>query len=165
MEETRKVKLDWSAEGIAGMIFLFVGTIFVILAAALRNLHGVGPVFLLIYGLFGGLFVVIGGGLTALWYRKHTLQQKVYDSGDYFTCPVTKVMVNPAVRVNQSCLQYAVAEVRDPVTGAVHIYRSRSLRYCPECIVGSLVKIYRDRENPKIYYMDIDEIIPKMIFH
>jgi len=165
MEQRRKIHTDWTALGICGIVFSFIGLVYILVGIGLHGVDEDLPLFLGIFGGLGLLFFLLGAVFLYFWLKKLALQQKAYDSGDYFTCPITRISVDRSVQVNRNSLQYAVAEVSDPSTRTVHVYRSRGMRYCPEALVGTPVKIYRDRENPKSYYMDIDEILPKVIVH
>ena len=50
--------------------------------------------------------------------------------------------------------------------GNVHIFKSRNLMFDPgEFLKDNMVRVYIEGENYKHYYVDIDEILPKVFEH
>ena len=50
--------------------------------------------------------------------------------------------------------------------GTVHIFKSRYLYYNPESLLkNNAVRVYVDNNNYKKYYVDIDEVLPKVENH
>ena len=161
----KKAKMGLSSSMIVGIVFACMGAAF--LAAGI----GIGisssgqeaHLFLLIFGGIGTAFLLMGLPFLAVAIRRRKQMNRVLKEGHYITAEVCEVTRNYGVRVNNR-YPFLIRCRYDDGMGNVHIFKSRNIFYVPDTLqVGCPVKVYVDPNNYKYYYMDIDEVMPKVM--
>ena len=163
----RKAKRGLSAMMIVGTVFTVLGAIFLIVGIYLfANTSGdEAKIFLLVFGIMGIIFLI--PGIICLVYEitKRNRQKKLLENGNYVTAEFFDVEMNYSINVNSRHPYIARFRYQD-AQGNVHIFKSRNLFINPETMMkDNMVKVYVDGENYKYYYVDIDEIMPKVYEH
>ena len=163
----RKIKTEINAILIIGIVFSFMGAIFLLTGTIIYcqlDERDAIP-FLLIFGGIGLLFLVIGLIFLIIEIRKKTWNTKLLRSGNYIMAEISEVRMNYAVNVNGRYPFIVVCRYQD-MLGNVHMFKSRNLYFDPSGLFKDQnVKVYVDGEEFKHYYVDIDEILPNIIEH
>lgn len=162
----RKIKTDWNAFMIIGIIFTILGAIFTTLGIALYVLlPEEGPIMLLCFGLCGMPFLLIGLIFLIWQVRKRKLAKKLVAEGNYVLAEIMEVSRNFNVNVNGR-YPFIVRCKYEDSHGTVHIFQSRSLFFNPESLFrDQFVRVYLNRDNYKQYYVDIDGVLPRVENH
>lgn len=165
----KKAKIGVSASLILGIIFAIMGTVFLTLGIALyyglRNDMEESIIFLVTFGAIGGAFILIGMICLAVCLFQKRKVQKLLDNGNYIMAEIQEISQNYNINMNGRCpfvihCQYQAAD------GTVHIFKSRNIYFNPETLISNQhVRVYYDNEKFKNYYVDIDEVLPKVINH
>ena len=165
----RKRKFGWSGYGIVGMIFLPMGLFFIALGLLLWR-TGAGDtetenlILLCVLGGQGVIFALAGAICLMKDIRRRRGMQEAIDQGYYILAKVagTTVQTNVSMNGRHPC----VVECQAMQDGVLHIYRSRYLYFDPTAVLdGREVKVYINRNDPKQYYVDIDELLPEVVIH
>lgn len=166
----RKVKTEMNVWMLIGIIFTIIGACFSITMAALfLAFIDSDPMtfwlFLPSFGTLGVVFLAIGLILLAGQIQKTARCNKLLNSGNYITAEITEVTQNYNVRVNGRH-PYIIKCIYQDRAGNIHIFTSRNLFFDPGALLRSQqVKVYVDGEDFKHYYVDADEILPRVINH
>ena len=163
----RKVKTGISALFITGIVFTCIGAVYLVVGICfhLFTLNEISLIFLCIFGGLGILFFVLGVILLTLEIRKRLLCNRLLQSGNYITSEISEISLNYNVRINGRHPCIVICRYQD-ISGTIHMFKSRNLPFHPDTLFpGQTVKIYVDSKDFKHYYMDIDEILPKVILH
>ena len=163
--QKKKIRLGMDSALLLGLIFGFIGIIYLPVGIGLGIALPDGRLFLCIFGGLGAVFLIVSAALIVRSILCRRGIRRAVEDGQYVLAAVTEVTRNYNVRVNGRHPVYAVCAYTEPLSKTVHLYRSRERRYIPDDIVGQTVKVYISRENDKYYYADIDEILPKVIEH
>lgn len=170
MRNNGKVKIPFA--GTAGIIFLSVfapigiifstlGGIFIAFHAENEDLGRVGIVFIILGLVFLLVCVIL---LIILFNRKKKLEQ-IIENGYYIVAETGDIILNYNVSVNGRCPYIITASYQDSM-GCIHTFRSQNIFYNPTGIMtNNMVKIYTRPDNFKLYYMDINEILPEVKMH
>ena len=164
-------KLGWSGKGIAALILLPMGLIYLVLGIGLYTAEGGGTredtlVFLCVFGGIGAIFVLISLLLLHGDLRRRRGMRRAIESGNYVMAHVAGVQVKTNVRTNGNYPRVVECHYKDPVTGDVHIYYSRYLYFDPtDMLTADEVPVYLDRYDERNAYVDIDAILPKVVIH
>ncbi len=166
----RKVKLDWNERSLVGVVFLPMGLLFLTAVAVITALGSKVPrdvklPLTLCFGIMGTAFAVTGAVLLILEIRKKKGREEALAGGDYITAKVAGIRHHGNVGVNGMSPVSVECHWREPGTDNVHVYHSRYYYSLPEVEKGQEVKVYLNRMNDKYYYVDIDELQPRMINH
>ncbi len=173
MKNNRKIKQGISATWIIGLVFTILGTVFltvsIIMMTEYKSTLDEDIIIVRnVFSLIGIPFAVIGVLFIITNIRKSKKQKKLVADGFYVKAEITEVTINYSVRVNGRCPYVIHAAYKDSY-GNVHIFRSRNIFYDPiNLLKDNMVKVYVSRnetDNYKYYYMDIDEILPKVTMH
>lgn len=65
------------------------------------------------------------------------------------------------ISVNRKHPYVVDCSYQDEVTGLTYLYRSNHIWEEPSTLIGKQVSVYIDRNNPKRYYVDMEELINK----
>lgn len=165
----RKAKVGISSAFILGLIFTILGSIFMILGIALYSALGnemeEAVIFLLTFGGIGTLFFIIGISCLLFYVIKRRKTQRLLDNGNYIMAEITEISQNYNVNMNGKC-PFVVHCQYQTMDGIVHIFKSRNIYFNPETLLlNQQVRVYYDNENFKNYYVDIDEVLPKVVNH
>ena len=159
----------WTEKGIIGLIFAPLGLIFLIvglLAHASIAQPDERLAFLICFVGIGGVFFAMGLALLLIDLRRRARLRAAYEGGHCVMGKVAGFRVNTRVHVNG--MHPTVMEVHwtDPDTGTVHVYFSRYLYVNVEdLLTGDEVPVYIDRDDPKVGFVDIDAVLPKIEVH
>ena len=162
----RKLKFDWNAFWIIGIIFTILGAIFTALGIVLYLfVPEVGVIMLLCFGLCGMPFLLIGIIFLAQQAGKRRTAKKLLAEGNYVLAEIMEVSRNFNVNVNGR-YPYVVRCKYEDSYGIVHIFRSRNLFFSPESLFrDSFVRVYVRKDNYRQYYVDIDGVLPQVENH
>ena len=166
--EQKKVKVGMGAGLIIGIVFSLIGVTFLPLGIILHQTEvdiTERVIFLFTFGGIGIIFLFIGILFLILMLKKKKDAQKLLDNGQYVIAEICEITPNYTVRINGKH-PYVIQCKYETIDGTVHIFKSRNLFFNPESMLRSTsVKVYTDRVNYKTYYVDIDEILPKIEYH
>ena len=97
--------------------------------------------------------------------QKKKETQQLLENGRYILAEICEIVPNYTIRVNRKH-PYVIHCKYEAIDGTVHIFKSRNLFFNPESLLkGTSVKVYTDGKNYKKYYVDIDEVLPKIEYH
>ena len=169
----QKIVVNKSARLIVGLVFAFIGMIFIpigtgVHALVMRYVPG-GTLFLILFAGMGSIFLAIGIILVMLEIKMRNLQNRLLAEGYYIYAEVLEVNRNLNIQYGNSGHPYVVKCGYTDENGTIHIFKSRNItRYPGNNLIGQQVRVYLDRNdynNYKNYYMDIDEILPNVVEH
>ena len=169
----RKVKMGLSAMMIVAITFIIIGGSFLPIGIfAGINLMSVDENFILFVVIFGGmgcLFLTLGIVFLVLEIKKRNLSKRLLAEGYYIYAEVLDVNKNYNVQYGNHGHPYVIKCGYTDENGTLHIFKSRNIiRYLGNDLIGQQVRVYLDRNdynNYKNYYLDIDEILPKVVEH
>ena len=169
----RKVKMGLSAMMIVAITFIIIGGSFLPIGIfAGINLMSVDENFILFAVIFGGmgcLFLTLGIVFLVLEIEKRNLSNRLLAEGYYIYAEVLEVNQNFNVQYGNHGHPYVIKCGYTDENGTLHIFKSRNIiRYPGNDLIGQQVRVYLDRNdynNYKNYYLDIDEILPKVVEH
>lgn len=167
--EEKKAKMGISGMLIVAIVFIIMGIAFLPTGVGIY-LSGIGTasetiIFLAVFGGTGGVFLIVGGILLALFINKKKRYNRLLKNGQYVMAEIAEVRINYSVQVNARHPYVVHCRYQDNY-GNIHIFKSRNLMFNPMDIMkDNMVKVYVDGENYKYYYVDIDEILPNIIEH
>ena len=164
----RKVKPGLTPAGIVAIVFTILGGIYFFLGMGLSMQPADGEDYTagIVFAVLGGAFLAIA---LTLWiytafHRKRL--QAIVDSGKYIWGEIADVICNYQVQVNNRHPYYLVLVRYTDRNGAIHLFRSTSLKTYPDrSVIGKQVKIYYEDETYKHYYIDLEGVLPKVIEH
>lgn len=166
--EQKKAKVGMGASLIIGIVFTLIGVTFLPLGIILHQMEidiTERVIFLYTFGGIGIVFLIIGVILLILMLKKKKDSQQLLDEGRYIIAEICEIVPNYSIRVNGKH-PYVIHCKYEALDGTIHIFKSRNLFFNPESMLkGTSVKIYTDGKNYKKYYVDIDEVLPKIEYH
>lgn len=159
-----------------GLIFACVGSIFVIVGASIfaafyfnggsMTVNGI-PVYyepgtvgegsLLFLGIFGGMgliFVVLGVIFLVVAVNRYKAIKALLEEGRYVTARVIDVIQNRSVRINGRFPYKIICQYDGNYGGAPHVFESDNIINHPGDIMNYFVKVYVDKSNWNLYYVD-----------
>jgi hypothetical protein len=159
----KKLKFGINAGLIVCAIVGAIGCIYLVVGAAIlttdqtEEAFGAG----LTFALFGFL-LLLSAGIVALAERSRRVRiRRLVESQRYVWGTIESVEQNRNIRINSRHPYYALVRYRDP-TGTVRSFRSRNLMAFPEpSIVGKQVPVYVNESNYRLYYVDLDRVLPE----
>lgn len=163
----RKAKFEMNTISILGIIFFCMGIVFMAFGIGFTALSQdeMGLVFLWSFGGTGLSFLLIGIVFLLITVKKKSIHTRLLQSGSYILAEISGVTLNYNIRVNGKSPYVVECRYQDG-SGNVHIFKSSCLFFDPYPLLKSqTVKVYVEGENYKHYYVDIDEILPKVIRH
>ena len=169
----RKVKMGLSAMMIVAITFTILGATFlpigIIAGMGLMRIDGEFIVFVAVFSGVGSIFLVLGIVFLILEMRKRNRCNHLLAEGYYVYAEVLDVNKNFNVQYGKHGHPYIVKCGYTDENGTLHVFKSRNIRQYPgNNLLGQQVRVYLDRNdynNYKNYYMDIDEILPRVIEH
>lgn len=167
MTENKKAKIGPDIFFIIGIIFFVMGAAYIGIGIS-TFFWSTGEGTALFRYIFGGvglvLFVI---GIVCLWssIQKRKRMNHVLSAGKYVMADITGIDQYYNIRINGRHPYIVTCQYQD-ISGNVHIFRSRYLKYDPSPFLQNpMVRVYVDAENYKYYYVDIDEVLPNVIEH
>lgn len=116
--------------------------------------------------LFAGQAVIFGGlGICfLLWVRRREQRRERLMAAGYFEmATVVDLERSYAVRINSRHPWYVICRIER--NGVLHEYRSDMLLCRPDVQTGDQVRVYLDRQNDNVYYVDVESTSPDIIRH
>lgn len=165
--ERRKAKRGLTVFILESIIFSFVGIIFILVGGIIpaENIEGDARAFRAIFCGLGAVLLIAGVLCLCLEIRTRVRNNRLINSGQYIMAEISEITMNYAVRVNSRHPYIIICRYQDRY-GNIHTFRSRNLYFDPAPLLkDQMVKVYVDGENFKYYYVDIDEVLPKVIRH
>ena len=164
-------KFGWTTLGIIGFIFAPLGAFFIALGVLLFAVKaGTDPedplVFFCVFGGMGLIFCLIGLSFLGVDLHRRNAMKRALDGGDYVMAKI--VGTQPKLNVNMNGSHPYVAECHwtNPDTGETHVFYSRYLYFDPtDMFTSDEVPVYIDRMNEKVFFVDIDAVLPKVVVH
>lgn len=163
----RKAKIGADALLIVGIVFSCMGALFFVIGIALSFVMSGqdAVIFLLAFGGTGFVFLAVGLIFLMVKIKKKRLCNRLLRSGNYIMAEISEVTVNYNVSVNGRSPYVVECRYQD-MAGNVHIFASRCLYFNPGPLLqNQMVKVYVEGDDYKHYYVDIDEVLPKVIRH
>lgn len=169
----RKAKMGLSAMMIVAITFTIIGITFlpigIIAGVGNISVDGSLAVFVIMFAGLGALFLGLGILFLVLEMKKRNRCNRLLAEGYYILAEVVDVTKNFNVQYGKHGHPYVIKCGYEDETGTLHIFNSRNInRYPGNDLIGQQVRVYLDRNdyhNFKNYYLDIDEILPKVIEH
>ena len=169
----RKAKMGLSAMMIVAITFTIIGITFlpigIIAGMGSMAVDGSLAVFVMMFAGLGALFLGLGILFLILEIKKYKRNNRLLAEGYYILAEVIDVNKNFNVQYGKHGHPYVVKCGYTDETGTLHVFKSRNIkRYPGDNLIGQQVRVYLDRsdyKNFKNYYLDIDEILPKVIEH
>lgn len=163
----RKAKIGFDGMLIVGIVFAIVGPILIAVGISVfLAVHGEGNIiFLSVYGSMGLIFLAIGLVFLVIKIRRKQRCNRLLQSGSYIMAEIVETKINYNVRINGKSPYVVECQYWD-MAGNVHIFKSRCLYFNPESLFKDrMVRVYVEGDNYKNYYVDIDEVLPRVIRH
>ena len=164
----RKVKSGLTPAGIVAIVFTVLGGIYFFLGIGLSLQPADGEEYTasIVFAVLGGAFLAIALTLWIYTALQRKRLQAIVDSGKYIWGEITDIICNYQVQVNNRYPYYMVLVRYIDRHGAIHLFRSTSLKTYPDrSVIGKQVKIYYKDETYKHYYIDVEGVFPKVIEH
>lgn len=128
-----------------------------------ENIEGDVRAFRAIFCGLGAVLLIVG--LLCLEIRTRVRNNRLINSGQYIMAEISELTMNYTVSVNRSHPYIVICRYQD-MYGNIHLFRSRNLFFDPVPLLkDQMVRVYVEGEDYKHYYMDIDEVLPKVIRH
>lgn len=161
----RKAKAGINALLVIGIIFTLIGAVFLTVGIVSYIFMAEMLFFSLTFGSIGLVFFVLGVIFLSVEMKKAVWNNRLLQTGNYIIAEVAEVRTNYAMQINGRHPFIVMCQYQD-MSGNVHIFKSRNLLFDPSSLLkDQRVKVYVDGEEFKHYYVDIDEILPKVIEH
>lgn len=166
----RKAKRGLTVFLMIGIIFTAIGigylmaAIVIRLSAVVRE-KGESTFRVLIFGMLGVIFSIVGGIFLVIEIKKRIRDTKLLNAGNYITAEIVEINICYNVRMNYRHPYVVVCQYQD-MEGNVHLFKSRYLYFNPEPLLKDrFVRVYVEAQNYKHYYVDIDEVLPNVVTH
>lgn len=111
-----------------------------------------------IFGLLGGIFVAVGGGIGAWQGVVARREEKLRSTGERYVAEVLGVSRNPRMRFNRQDAWRVEAGWSDPLTGEKRVARSRNLDFDPAPYLGAQIDVFVDRTDGRKVLVDLSGI-------
>ena len=163
----RKAKIGFDGMLIVGIVFAIVGPILIAVGISVfLAFPGEGNIICLsVYGSMGLIFLAIGLVFLVIKIRRKQRCNRLLQSGSYIMAEIVETKINYNVRINGKSPYVVECQYWD-MAGNVHIFKSRCLYFNPESLFKDrMVRVYVEGDNYKNYYVDIDEVLPRVIRH
>ena len=163
----KQLKFGVTARLLVGIVFGALGVIYLpigLINLAVSVMEGT-QVMGIVFTALGAVFLVAAAVLLVLELGKRKKMRQAVENRRYVWGEIVEIERNPSIRVNGRCPYVVLVRYRGR-NGQLHIFRSRNLFHYPDpSIVGSQVRIYYFDETYKIYYVDLDGVLPTVIEH
>lgn len=167
--EQRKAKMGIGGMMIVAITFLGMGLVFMPMGICIylieQNHTTETMVLSMVFGGIGFVFFVLGAVFFATIINKKIRCNRLLQRGQYVMAEISEIIINYSIQMGTRHPYVVKCRYQDNY-GNVHIFKSRNLMFNPtELMKDNMVKVYVDGENYKHYYVDVDEILPKVIEH
>lgn len=121
--------------------------------------------FAIIFSVCGLPFVIVGIVFLAIRSNKRKLIAELKESGQRIYAKFDRVDLNYNIEINHAHPFIVYARYEDQM-GTIHMYKSSNLNYDPTSYLeGKEIPIYVHPSNPKLYFMDVDSVMPTIEYH
>ncbi len=165
--EKRTVKRGITTLLIESIVFSFIGIMFILVGSLIpaENIEGDARAFRAIFCGLGAVLLIVGLVCLCLELSQRIRCNRLINAGQYIMAEISEITRNYAVCVNNRHPYIIICRYQDQY-GNIHMFKSRNLYYDPAPLLrDQMVKVYVDREDFRHYYMDIDEVLPRVIRH
>jgi len=115
-----------------------------------------------IIGGMGGVFFLIGAGITLVIMLKNRSDEYLKKQGIPIETQFQGVEVNKALSVNGRNPFRITTQWLNPETSEVHVFESGNLWFDPtDHVKNKKIRVFIERNNPKKYYVDVS-FLPKL---
>ena len=144
-----------------GMIFFFMGLVFVALGTGL--VLAVGEPILLAFAAAGILFFFVGVGMMASLSRTRKLRRWLEENGRTIQANIIGVQYDTRVRMNGRCPLVLQCQARNAADGKVYVFDSDSLWFDPTPYLDgrTTLPVLVDPDNYHRYQVLTDGILPE----
>lgn len=150
-----------------GVSFAVLGAVFVAVGAVFGSCVDMEDrmVFILVFCLVGGFFLLFGIGFLLGALAVKGTQRRLLASGRYIWGQIAGVSQDFSVQTGTRSPVFFTARYQDG-KGNVHLFRSKSYHALPDqTLIGKPVRIYYEGENFRRYVVDMDELLREYIVH
>lgn len=109
------------------------------------------------------IFGSIGAGFYLYVRRQEQKRDRLMAEGYYETATVVDLERSHAVRVNGRSPWHVICRIERG--GTLHEYRSSMLPSKPALQIGAPVRVYLDRRDDNVFYVDVESASPSVIRH
>lgn len=145
-------------------VFLFAGLALCAAAVAMAVIRSdiaditVPWILMIVFACVGVPFLLVGL-ILQLTIKNEEKRENLKYTGEAFQAKVIDAERNLNMTVNGRTPYRLLCSCEE--NGTVYLYRSENIWYDPMPLLkGDTVTIYRDRSNPRKYYVDIGEVLP-----
>lgn len=171
--KTEKVKMGIHAADIVALVFMILGGVFTAISigfalnlpAIQAHAEGDAAMLPLVFGAVGAPFLLAGVLIVLFSLHRRAGIRRIVREGCFVMADVADIRPNFSVQVNGRCPYVLECHYRDPLTGALHVFTSRNLFFFPAEFEGRQIRVYVDRENMNLYYVDTDHLLPDVQVH
>ena len=163
----KKIKHGLSAKLLISIIFGILGIVYIGMSIPMFFFDSFDAVWVLpvIFCVMGIVFVTVAAVLGFVELKKRRQIDRMLQDNRFIWAEVVEINQNMNVRIN-SRHPYVVTVRGQDRAGQLHTFRSRNiLHYVDRSIMGKQVKVYYGDDSFKIYYVDIDALLPSIIRH
>jgi hypothetical protein len=163
----RKIKHGLSAKLLISIIFGILGVVYICTSIPMFIFDSFDSVWVLpvIFSVLGTVFIAIAAVLAFIELKKRWQIDRMLQENRYLWGEVAEITQNFNIRINSSHPYVVTVRCQDRM-GQIHTFRSRNiLHYVDRAIMGKQVKVYYADDSFKVYYVDIDPLLPNIIHH
>ena len=163
----RKIKHGLSSKLLISIIFGILGIVYIGISIPMLVFDSFSSVLVIpaIFITVGTIFVAIAVVLAAGEIKKRRQIDQMLRENRYLWGEVAEINQNLNIRINSRHPYVITVRCQDRL-GQIHTFRSRNiLHYVDRSIMGKQVKVYYADDSFKIYYVDIDPLLPNIIRH
>lgn len=114
------------------------------------------------FGVVGGVFFLVGGGMMLSSSLKARSDQYLRKHGMSIKTEFQRVVMDTSLTVNGRHPFRILTQWQNPSTSAMHIFQSNNLWYDPTShIKDRQITVFIERNNPKKYFIDLS-FLPKI---
>lgn len=148
-----------------GLIFFGIGAMGFINPDFLGDMSAKDrTVFLAVFMGIGGLFALVGLIWLIILLMKRAGNKRLMTEGYKLEGTVTNVEMNMNIAINGRHPYKLECRVNNPYDGNVYLYSSANITDDVSHLIGQTVMVYVDRNNPKKYYVDVQEFINRQMY-
>lgn len=163
----RKIKHGLSAKLLISIIFGILGIVYICTSIPMFIFDSFDSVWVLpvIFCVLGIVFIAVAAVLAFAELKKRWQIDRMLQENRYLWGEVAEITQNFNIRINSRHPYVVTVRCQDRM-GQIHTFRSRNiLHYVDRTIMGKQVKVYYADDSFKVYYVDIDPLLPNIIHH
>lgn len=163
----RKIKHGLSAKLLISIIFGILGVVYIGISIPMFIFDSFDSVWVLpvIFSVLGIVFITIAAVLAFVELKKRRQITRMLQQNRYLWAEVVEIRQNLNITINGRHPYVVTVRCQDRM-GQLHSFRSRNiLHYVDRTIMGKQAKVYYADDSFKVYYVDIDPLLPNIIHH